>query len=204
MAATGHSAWGRRAASLGLGIVLSAALLPSAIAAETQKIDFDPALQFVDETIRHWISDPVIIEAVKAQNANHLLLTSSDIEGLDREWVKQINNTYRPMLDASLETPLSRFLKAKEEEAGGAITELIVMDAYGLNVGESEPTSDYWQGDEDKFTRTFPRGPRAVFVDAPRMDESTHLMQSQVSLTLVDEHGHPIGAITIGINLDQL
>jgi hypothetical protein len=43
-----------------------------------------------------------------------------------------------------------------------------------------------------------------VFVDGARKDEPTQMLQSQVSMTIVDENDKPIGAITIGVNLDQL
>ena len=48
-------------------------------------------------------------------------------------------------------------------------------------------------------------GPDALFVDEVEQDESTQALQSQASMTIADpDSGEPIGAITIGINLDQL
>jgi hypothetical protein len=48
------------------------------------------------------------------------------------------------------------------------ITEMFVMDAKGLNVGQSDVTSDYWQGDEAKWQKTYGAGPGVVFVDGSR------------------------------------
>ncbi len=42
------------------------------------------------------------------------------------------------------------------------MTEVFVMDARGLNVAASDVTSDYWQGDEEKFSETFPKGPETA------------------------------------------
>jgi hypothetical protein len=79
------------------------------------------------------------------------------------------------------------------------------MDGKGLNVGQSDITSDYWQGDEAKWRKTFLVGPEAVFVDAVEKDESTQMLQSQVSVTIKDPtSGEPIGALTLGINLNAL
>ncbi|MFY8101773.1 MAG: hypothetical protein ACOVOA_17645, partial [Allorhizobium sp.] len=64
--------------------------------------------------------------------------------------------------------------------------------------------SDYWQGDEDKFSKSFGAGKDAVFVDEVEKDESTQALQSQASVTISDETGAPIGAITIGVNMDAL
>jgi hypothetical protein len=44
----------------------------------------------------------------------------------------------------------------------------------------------------------------AIFVDEAEKDESTQMLQSQVSMTIADETGAPIGAITVGINLNAL
>jgi phosphopantothenoylcysteine synthetase/decarboxylase len=49
------------------------------------------------------------------------------------------------------------------------------------------------------------RRPGVVFVDEVEEDESTQALQSQASVTISDpETGEPIGAITVGINLDML
>ena len=79
------------------------------------------------------------------------------------------------------------------------------MDNKGLNVGQSDVTSDYWQGDEAKWKKTFLVGPNAVFIDKVEEDESTQQFQSQVSLSIVDPATNiVIGAITIGIDVEVL
>jgi hypothetical protein len=205
MVATRFSAWP--------GTMRFAAICSSAIwiatgsaagAPGAEEVHVGPVMNFIKANVDGWISDPIIIDAVKAQNAANAHITKADIMALDNEWIGEINKRSRPMIEKAMSTPLSHFLREKEEEAGGTITELIVMDAKGLNVGQSGITSDYWQGDEDKFTKSFEKGPSAVFVDGARKDESTQMLQSQVSMTIVDENHKPIGAITIGVNLDQL
>jgi hypothetical protein len=79
------------------------------------------------------------------------------------------------------------------------------MDSKGLNVGQSAETSDYWQGDEDKWQKTYLVGPDAIFVDGVEVDDSSGALQSQVSLPITDpDSGDVIGAITLGINVDSL
>ena len=85
------------------------------------------------------------------------------------------------------------------------ISELFVMDAKGLNAGLSDVTSDYMQGDEAKWQKTYQVGPDAVFIDDVEFDESSKAFQSQVSATVVDPAtGKAIGAITIGVNVEKL
>lgn len=163
-----------------------------------------PVSEYVTANVKPWLSDNIIIDAVKAQNAANATLDQTAIDALDQKWRAEVESDKHPMIDAVLANPLSVFLRGKQEGSGGTITEIFVTDAWGLNVGQSDVTSDYWQGDEDKFQRSFGAGPGTLFVDVAEKDESTQMLQSQASMTIVDETGKPIGAITIGVNLDQL
>ncbi|MEP0701455.1 MAG: hypothetical protein ABJC67_08925, partial [Lentilitoribacter sp.] len=98
---------------------------------------------------------------------------------------------------------LSVFLGQQVEASGGRITEIFVMDALGLNVAASDVTSDYWQGDEAKYSESYGAGPGAVFVDAVEFDESAQSYQGQVSVSLTDPAtGEVVGAMTIGLNAE--
>ena len=163
-----------------------------------------PVTAFAQEMIVPWLSDPLLINAIKQQNEKHATLVQGDIDALDKTWRAEVEAGTRPMIDAILATELSRFLQQKQAESEGAIAEVFVMDAKGLNVGQSDVTSDYWQGDEAKFSKSFGVGKDAIFVDEIETDESTQTLQSQVSLTISDESGAPIGAITVGVNMDAL
>ena len=81
---------------------------------------------------------------------------------------------------------------------------VVVDQDQGLNVGQSATTSDYWQGDEAKFQKTFLVGTDAVFVDEAEYNEETGTWRSQLNLTLVDPDDNAIGAATIEINLTEL
>ena len=109
------------------------------------------------------------------------------------------------MIQALMANALSSFLTLKKQSGGGLYTEIIVMDNKGLNVGQSDVTSDYWQGDEDKWRKTFLVGPKSMHIDDIGRDESTHRLQSQISLPVVDPvTKKPIGAITVGIDVSRL
>ena len=160
---------------------------------------------FISRNVQPWLNDAVVVDAIKQQNAKTSGLDQAAIAKLDREWRAQATLSDQPLVDEVLAQQLSKFLIEKKEDSRGMITEMFVMDAKGLNVGQSDVTSDYWQGDEAKWQKTFREGPGVVFVDGIEEDESTQALQSQASVTISDpESGEPIGAITIGINLDKL
>jgi hypothetical protein len=160
---------------------------------------------YVKTNLVSWLNDKAVITAVKEQNAKHAALSQAEIDKLDKDWRAQVDAAQKPLIDGVLKNQLSTFLAAKKAESKGVITEVFVMDDKGLNVGQSDITSDYWQGDEGKWQKTFKVGPEAVFLDKVEKDESTQTLQMQVSVSIKDpETGKVIGAATFGININEL
>ena len=166
--------------------------------------EFDAKISAYADEIRAWLSDPVVVNAVIAQNAANENLSQSDIDALDKKWRAESSASDKPFINELLGRDISTFLKSKESAAGGLITELFIMDNKGLNVGQSQITSDYWQGDEGKWQNTYKNGADAIDISDVELDESTQTYQSQLSLSVVDASGKAIGAITIGLNVEML
>lgn len=185
---------------------LSAAAVLALSVSVAQANEFGPALRdFADSQVRGWLSDPTVIQAIKSQNGETAALSEDQIIALDKQWRAETAAGSRPMIDGVLGNALSGYLQQKKEGAEGLVTEIFVMDAKGLNVGQSDVTSDYWQGDEAKWKETFLVGPSSVHVSDVEMDESTQTFQSQVSLPVVDPaNGEVIGAVTVGVNVELL
>ncbi|SMF43273.1 hypothetical protein SAMN06265365_103286 [Tistlia consotensis] len=164
-----------------------------------------PMKEFAAKTVKGWTAEPVLVDAIKAQNAKTAGYDQAKIDALDKQWRAETSAAAKPLIDSVMGNALSKWLSGVKEQQGGLVTEIFVMDDKGLNVGQSDVTSDYWQGDEAKYQKTFAVGPDAVFVDDVEKDESTQMFQSQVSMTVVDPaSGKPIGAITVGVNVDAL
>jgi predicted nucleic-acid-binding protein len=160
---------------------------------------------YLKANVMSWLNDKTVVNAIKAQNAKHASLSEEEIKRLDQQWRTEVDAASKPLIESVLKSELSAFLTKKKSESKGVITEVFVMDDKGLNVGQSDITSDYWQGDEAKWKKTFQVGPDAVFYDEIEKDESTQTLQMQVSVSIKDpETGKVIGAVTFGINVDEL
>ena len=161
----------------------------------------DAALTFAKAQAADWINHPVVVAAVRAQNAETAALSEADIISMDDAWRAEIGTGSTPMISSVMDTPASDHLREHVSAHAGMITEVFVMDARGLNVASSGITSDYWQGDEAKWSETYPKGADAVHVSEIELDESTQTYQMQVSLPVTDPaSGDVIGAVTFGLN----
>ncbi|WP_186388805.1 MULTISPECIES: hypothetical protein [unclassified Stappia] len=159
---------------------------------------------FIAQT-REWLANPIVPLSIKAQNELRGNIDQATIDALDAQWIAERKSDDKPLISATLSAPLSNYLLRIQAQTLGLYTEIFVMDANGLNVGQSSITSDYWQGDEAKFQKTFPFGVGAVFIDEPEWDEDLRIWHVQLNLTLSDEtNATPIGAATVEVNLTEL
>lgn len=159
----------------------------------------------VIKEIRDWVDTPVMRISLAAQNTKHQGIDSTRIQELDQLWRAQREEQIQPLIAARLSNPLSNYLSRIQAKYLGLYSEIFVMDNKGLNVGQSSVTSDYWQGDEAKFQKTFNIGPDAVFIDEAEYHAATDTWRAQINLAISDESGkNPIGAVTVEVNLTEL
>ncbi|NNG05957.1 MAG: hypothetical protein HKM95_17895 [Inquilinus sp.] len=194
--------WVQRAFAGGAAAIAGLTLATAAWAAGPHEA---PIRQFADSTIRAWVSNPLVIDAIRDQNARHARLSQSDIDAMDRRWRNETSAANRPLINRTLENRLSQHLKDLKNNQHGIVTEVFIMDNRGLNVGQSNVTSDFWQGDEAKWKETYLVGPHAIMIDEIELDESTQTFQSQLNMSIIDpETGEVIGAITVGIDVEAI
>lgn len=149
--------------------------------------------------------EPMVLDALRQQNAANADLSQTEIDAMDLAWRAEVATAARPMIDDLLTRSGSAWLRAQKDSLGGLVTEVIVTDALGLNALQSDVTSDYWQGDEAKWTESYGKPSGTVHLGEVELDESTQTYQSQVSMPINDPAtGAPLGAITVGINLEAL
>ncbi|WP_211212132.1 hypothetical protein [Kiloniella laminariae] len=150
------------------------------------------------------MQNPVVEISLLSQNKKYATLPQSEVDNLDKQWRAERELEDQPLIAATLSSPLSSYLTQIQAASIGLFTEMFVMDAKGLNVGQSAITSDFWQGDEAKFSETYPKGHNAVFIDEAEYHEASKTWRTQINLTISDSTQQPIGAITVEYNLTEL
>ncbi len=184
------------------------ALVCVVLSSEARAQQDAPSVSIIDakaiQEIRDWLKNPVVEMSIAAQNKKYKQLAQEEIDKLDKQWREERKSEDQPLVAAILSNPLSNYLTQIQAASGGLFTEIFVMDANGLNVGQSAITGDFWQGDEAKFQKTFPNGPDAIFIDEAELNDETKTWRAQVNLTVNDQNNTPIGAVTVEYNLTEL
>ena len=193
--------------ALGLGLSGTPCLAEDALPPGTPPAPDAQALitPEVVAAVKTLLEQPVTVISINASNASHASIDQAGIDKLDNEWKTEAKAEAQPLIAELLSSPLSTYLLYLQSRSAGLYTEMFVMDDKGLNVGQGSVTSDYWQGDEAKYQKTFLVGPDAVFVDKPEFDGDTKTWRIQFDFTLTDPaSGKPIGAAAIEVNATEL
>lgn len=143
-----------------------------------------------------WGENPIIVQAVKAQNAKGMTL--EEIKAFDERWkaTPGIADFMKPYLENECAKELQKL-----KESAPYFAEIFVTDNQGSLVAATDKTSDYWQGDEAKFTECFKGEEGVLYIADVEFDESTQTYLVQVSVPVRDE-GKVIGVIVVGIDVD--
>lgn len=176
-----------------IGLIL---LVGSGIACAGEKAP-QGIVDLANSTLAKFGTDPTIVAAVKAENAKGKTL--AQIQELDKKWMATPGIV--DYMKALMENECGKNLR-KIQSSAPYYAEIFVMDNLGANVAMSDKTTDYWQGDEDKFIKSYSGGRGAVFIDEVKFDNSTQAYLVQVSVPVKDGD-KVIGAITFGINVDK-
>lgn len=153
--------------------------------------------------LRAKLTTDVVMLTLESRNAKAGGISQADIDALDKQWRAERKTDDQPLITAVLASPLSAYLLHIQAGSLGLFSEIFVMDSNGLNAGQSAITSDYWQGDEAKFQKTFDVGPDAIFIDEPEFHDGSGTWRQQVNMTIARD-GRPVGAATIEVNLTEL
>jgi hypothetical protein len=139
--------------------------------------------------------DPAIHSAVVASNA--VAETPAEIRRKDAFWIA---NPRDPLRQTIVRAPCSDKVRGLVK-ADVVVVEAFVMNDRGTLVCSMAETSDYWQGDEPKWQKTYLEG-KDAFVEEPAFDASSGKYAIQVSVP-VSEAGKRIGAVTLTLKLQK-
>ncbi len=175
---------------LALGLVLA-----PAATAQDQSVP-KSLVRFATDSLAKVGQDARLVTFVKAQNSKNVGLDR--IKRIDQEWMaeKGVNAFMRSLLDGACSERLKAIIGQHSY-----VLEAFVMDNQGALVGLTNKTSDYWQGDEAKFTESYKGGAGAIHYGKAEFDKSVNATLVQISVPVTEGSG-AIGAITFGVSIE--
>ena len=142
--------------------------------------------------LKSWSTDPAIVQAVKAHNAN----PPAEYRDMTQEKWKSLS-VLDPSVRAFSKNPLGQYLKSKQD---AQITECFVSGEDGTKVAFLAKTTSWSHKGKDKHQ--VPMSGK-TYIGPPQLDESTGTQEVQIGLPVLDG-GKPIGSIVIGLGVSKL
>ena len=140
-------------------------------------------------------ADSELLAAVVAKNRT--VESPAEILRIDQEWQK---SPLYPLRKTVTSSPCAvRLRKLVQDDK--LVVEAFLMDNRGGIVCSTVETSDYWQGDEAKWQKTYRDG-ATLFVDEPAFDASTGVFAVQLSRLVGDAQGK-VGALTLTLKIPR-
>lgn len=184
--------------SVGLMIALTVVATSGGAQQDIRKSELEELLRVKIRTVQHMALNPLLVRAVRQQNASGL--TAEEITRRDKAW--RATKELTPFKLSLQTSPAGRFLK-RQVERSTSFNEAFLTGNQGANVAAYPATSDYWQGDEDKWTDSFNGGNGRIYIGALALDESTNTVAAQVSAPVLDR-GKTIGVLVVGVTINYL
>lgn len=173
--------------------------LVASVTAPAGAFDITPAVQAeLDRqkaAVTEWAADPVVIGAVRAQNAR------GPIAGMDNAKWKATRRS-DPVVQDMVRSPVARLLRRKIDASGGALDKAFISAAQGEKVAFAEKTISYLHRGQEKFDAPMSTG-KPWQMTKPWFDESLQGYAIQVAAPVVDG-GKPIGVIVASVPLAHL
>ncbi len=142
-------------------------------ASRNQKVELSPEIERVLSkkimTIENLARDPIIQSEVIDLNVKNKNLSEADIKALDDKWraSKGVDETVKPYLTNRIALKLLEF-----QEKNPGFPEIFVTDKYGLNAGQTNKTSDFYQADEQWWISAYEHGAGKSYHGEIEFDDS--------------------------------
>lgn len=149
-------------------------------------------------TVQHLALNPVLVRATRRQNRAGLTL--DEIKRRDDAWrgSKELTPFKRSQQESRAGKLLKRFV-----DRSTSFNEAFLTDGQGANVAAYPATSDYWQGDEEKWIESYRGGDSRIFIGPLELDDSTQTYAVQISAPVLDRD-RSIGILIVGVTISYL
>lgn len=173
-------------------LIASLALCLTRLAAESLAPELQAKIDARVAAISAWAADPVIVNAVRAQNAT----PPAEFAGITQDKWRALT-VLDPLVRSFSKNAAGQFLKSKRDDI---VTEAFVSDAAGTKVAFIAKTTNWSHKGKEKHETPMSgknwQGP-------VELDESSGQQQVQVSVPVLDG-GKPIGSLVVGLSVTKL
>ena len=179
------------------------------IAVETMdKIDLRiwNRIEQLEVYVNHLAHDPILIESNRIYD--QLPDALGRIERIDREWTSAEEEAITPAMRRIIENDLSTALRMnfelkdyyRKRYGYELYSEVFLTNKYGVNVAQTQKTSDFYQADEQWWQEAKKHG---IYVSDVEYDQSAEVYSLNVCSAINGSNGEFLGVIKAVLNIQD-
>jgi len=181
---------------LGLLVLLQVPFVGLSYAAEhiTLSDDYKNQLILVHQELAKTIaSKPEVVKSVKRQSRKWSSL--DEILQIDRAWAgnSKIQSPYS-------NNKLARYFREVIESPNYAVAEVLLIDGFGAIVSCTPVSTDFWQGDEDKFMQVMSSS--QIYTSNSSWDQSSQAYSFFIGIPVMSKNNrNKAGVLVLGVDI---
>ncbi len=160
------------------------------------------------EAMQDYTHNRFLRESIKKSNTEFDKMDNIEayIRQKDSEWISASEEEETPFMQQLLNNALSRELKEKvvfyEESSGFKVySEIFVTNKYGVVIGSSGKTSDYFQADEKWYQNAIKA--KDLSVEDIGYDKSAKYYSSDIIIGVHNKKGEFVGVLKAVLNIEE-
>lgn len=153
-------------------------------------VEYTEAIAESIELIKSFAENKEIVNELKVANEEHSDLTNEEILRMDAEW-RSTDVTSKQKIDLHSNEASAFLVEIQNMEPKFA--EIFITDSYGLNIAQTNVTTDYYQADESWWVEAYDNG--VGYYGNIEFDESAQKWSVPIYTRLEDENEEVIGVV---------
>lgn len=157
--------------------------------------------QQLQETLQPQLPARRLLPTLDSGNKRLGVLTVATKMALDQQWFRELSSGNGPLLDGVEQQPLSVWLRYWQQQSEGLIREIYITGTQGINLAQSQPTSDIDQSDEEAYQQLVVQQ-QPLWIGPIEYDESARSFQIKVAWP-VSHNGELQGMVVLGLDAEH-
>jgi hypothetical protein len=160
------------------------------------------------EQSRELVNRPQIQQSLAESNASFAEtgFTEDIILQIEEQWKSSDPDEPNSVAFYLINNPTSDALRSimiedQQSKSKFKYAEIFLTNQYGVNIAQSDKTSDYIQDDETWWQKAKQNG---IFLSEGGYDESAGVYASDIAIKILDENGNFIGVIKAVVNVESI
>ncbi|MDO8953517.1 MAG: hypothetical protein Q7V63_01555 [Gammaproteobacteria bacterium] len=160
-------------------------------------------LQSLSPQITTWAQQSIILSDLQAANAKHADYSKAKIRSLNKQWKQELKSSDKPLIGKVMNNGLSALLNTIEDHSKGLYQGIMITDNYGLSIGQTYISPNYYQGSQKTWKKGYAASPAKPYI-VEGSTKKGKIAPAIIAMPILDANGKTVGVVEVNIDKTKL